>query len=371
MDNIIPLPDHELIEQEAADWLASLDSDLPLSEPERESLREWMARSPAHREELHNLNAFWGSEVLTELMVPLGRNDANPGWQKPARPAYWPSYQTSLAAMLSVVMALGVWLFWQPIDASNGFYMAAVGQQHKQTLADGSVIHLNTNSQVEVVYSKAYRNIRLLQGEVHFEVVKGPDHPFRVYTPAGRVQAVGTAFTLRAEGEAVDILVTEGTIALASFSPQLAPTATPEKTPATVNAARLDPFVGKSPKNLATMQAGQALILKLAEGPAQSSDTVQQSIKPLSPDELKRRQAWRNGLLDFSGEPLEEVVREISRYTTISIDIVDPSVKSLQIGGRFRVGNIESLFAVLESNFGVEVNRLSYNRVELSAAKQP
>ena len=58
------------------------------------------------------------------------------------------------------------------------------------------MITLNTNSQIQVDYSEKQRNIRLLQGEAHFEVAKDRDKPFHVYAGNGRAQAVGTAFAV-------------------------------------------------------------------------------------------------------------------------------------------------------------------------------
>ena len=42
--------------------------------------------------------------------------------------------------------------------------------------------------------------------------------PFRVYAGGGRIQAVGTAFTVRIKGEDVDVTVTEGKVELASVN---------------------------------------------------------------------------------------------------------------------------------------------------------
>ena len=84
---------------------------------------------------------------------------------------------------------------------------------------------------------------------------------------------------------------------------------------------------------------------------------------------MARRLSWRKGLLIFAGEPLEEVVAEISRYTTVSIEITDPTVRTIKIGGQFRVGEIDAMFDVLEENFGLRVTRLSYNHIQLSAAQ--
>jgi transmembrane sensor len=83
--------------------------------------------------------------------------------------------------------------------------------------------------------------------------------------------------------------------------------------------------------------------------------------------ELERRQAWRQGFLVFNGEPLSEVIAEVNRYTPMRIEIADPALNTLKVGGRFRVGEFESMFDVLEKSFGVEVAHLGDQRIQLRA----
>ena len=275
----------------------------------------------------------------------------------------------------------------QDITQSNGLYVTAVGQQKSIEMSDGSTLQLNTNSQVEVSYNNSYRNIRLIQGQVHFDVAKNPELPFRVYAGSGRVQAVGTAFTVYLKDKDVDVLVTEGRVALAALAPTQTPTLIPistsfEEAAADKNTAadknlysRVDPYVNSAAKNLGELDAGEAVTMTLSQSQLspqtnENTGSVLAPIKIISKEDLKRRQSWRNGLLVFSGEPLEYVVNEISRYTTVSIEITDPQVRLMEIGGRFRVGDVDGMFNALEANFGLHVNRLAYNRVQLSPAKE-
>ena len=72
--NIVEFPDRRDIEEEAAAWLIRLDAEQPPSNDELVSLREWLDRSPVHREELGGLATLWDKmNALTELAVPLGK----------------------------------------------------------------------------------------------------------------------------------------------------------------------------------------------------------------------------------------------------------------------------------------------------------
>ena len=118
------------------------------------------------------------------------------------------------------------------------------------------------------------------------------------------------------------------------------------------------------------MEAGQETTILVAHKSVVDAPNQLDSIKQVAEDELVRRGAWRSGLLVFSGASLEEVVKEISRYTTLSIDIVDPELKTVRIGGRFSLESTTALFDALEANFDLKVTRLGYERVEISSAKK-
>lgn len=368
MNNISDFPDTQIhdidrIKQQALDWLIRLDGDERPSAADLIELKEWMARSQVHQRELNSLNRFWSNNILTELVVPLGKTAS---WYSRYMQAVVSRYRewhwslqglAATAAISFLAVSIVVTLSLQSsYSTTNGLYVTAIGQQTTQTLADGSVIYLNTNSQLEVDYGEQYRNIRLLKGEVHFEVAKNPQRPFRVYAGGGRVQAVGTAFTVYLADTDLNVLVTEGSIALANL---VVPT--DNKSPA----AEIDSYVDSAPELLGILNSGQSLTVNSDK--LMDAKQVIQTAQAVPLAEMQRRQSWREGLLVFSGESLAEVVQEISRYTTVSIEIEDPALSSIQIGGRFRVGELDELFGALDTNFGIRITQLGYNRVLLSA----
>jgi transmembrane sensor len=363
MRNVHQFKNLRTLDQEAAVWLARLDADEQLDEKELAPLSEWIKRSPAHKNALNSLADFWSNNILTELMVPLGRQEINAGlWFGLKQKLLSPSGFTSLTATFLVVVALMFSLLSTTVPKTNGLYVTAVGQQKIITLDDGSTIQLNTNSQVAVEYENSYRNIRLLQGEAHFDVAKNPDRPFRVYAGSGRVQAIGTAFTVHLDDRDLQVLVTEGRVALASLGGPLA-----ENELKTASDA--DPYVFSQSKDIATLGAGEFLTLN-GEGQGILDEGEESpKIGVINDAELSRIESWRSGYLVFSGESLAHAVSEISRYTTVTITITDPNLKELQIGGRFKVGDVESMFAALEANFGIQVNQINYNQVELTTVQ--
>ena len=78
--------------------------------------------------------------------------------------------------------------------------------------------------------------------------------------------------------------------------------------------------------------------------------------------------AWREGFLAFSGEPLSQVVEQMNRYSPVRLEIADPALSTIQIGGRFRIRDLDGVLEALRANFGVESTRLDEHTIRLQRA---
>lgn len=361
MATVYDFPDRARIEEEAGEWLILLDSEESLAPEEAEALREWLERSPVHREELNSLIRFYGKmNVLTELAVPLG---AEPVSHSADRPLMRRAAAVAVFALVAFG-ALSVWRNHDPLQTTNGLYTTTIGGQETAPLADGSIVQLNTNTRIEVDYDGQYRNVHLLQGEAYFTVAKHTGRPFRVYAGTGRIEAVGTAFAVRLKNDDVNVTVAEGTVALAAMERAVSGTA---DNPQNIQRPN-DGFGERYIAALGLLNAGESTsIPETMEGNAAAS-LSRPAVRTIGAQELARRLSWRRGLLVFAGEPLELVVEEISRYTTTTIEITDPAIAAISIGGQFQAGDTEGLLAALESNFDLRVTRVDQHHVRLTSA---
>lgn len=362
---LLEFPDRRPVETRACAWLVRLDGDEPLSADEHEELKAWLALSPAHGKELKSLARFWGrANVLTELAVPLdkpGQEGRRARAQGIRAPRLGPVSMAAGVAAVALFAGIAVFVADTPftgasVDAANGVrgdghYTTAIGQQRTVTLADGSVARLNTNTRLKVDYGERYRDIRLQAGEVHFTVVPDGQRPFRVYAGNSRIQAVGTAFAVHIKDGDVDVLVTEGSVEIA---------ATGQPTDLLGGDFTVDalPVLG-------TLRVGQQTTIWRSGRRAGALD----EIRTVEPIDIEKKLGWREGLLTFAGDPLEQVVAEISRYTTVTVDIPDPEVRAIRIGGRIAVGETNGMIASLETNFGLRVTRIGQDRIEITADK--
>ncbi len=378
--NIHPFSSQEEIENEAADWLARLDSPVPPQGEELSTLKAWINRSPAHREALQTLTQFWHeANVLTELSFPLQRKVRESGGEtQDSAIGFWQSLRNAcqtlawqgvgtMAVTLAVMLGLSTWVtdLWDngyPTVAGNGIYETRIGEQNTITLVDGSSIQLNTGSRVEVDYTDARRSIALMQGEAHFDVSKDPSRPFEVAAGQGRVRAVGTAFTVRyaqpnsqTATTALAVTVTEGKVALEAV--------VPEAKSQDEEASDLNVEIAKLPKAIVvgTLGASQQVIYDPGQQQA-----LGDAIKSLSKQDLAKQLAWREGLLLFDGEPLRTVVQELNRYTAIRIEILDPVIADYAVGGQFQLGDPRAMLQAMALSFNLELLEVNPNHIQLS-----
>lgn len=73
------------------------------------------------------------------------------------------------------------------------------GGQYRLTLPDGSKVWLNAASSIRypAAFSNTQRSVEIT-GEAYFEIASNPNLPFKVKTPAGEINVLGTSFNVNA-----------------------------------------------------------------------------------------------------------------------------------------------------------------------------
>lgn len=361
-NNLSVFPDKAAIKEEAGLWVVRMDS-RQLDDNEIQELREWVQRSDFHREYLLKLAANWDAmSVLQELgkMFPLPEKEetqtTHSAWSG-LNKRIWEILRSPLgiaASGLASLLVVGSLLLLGPeqITGKSGEeYVTAVGERQSYTLEDGTVMSLNTNTRIQVTYSEARRSVSLIQGEATFDVAKSPERPFVVYAGTGLVWAVGTAFNVRHDAGLVDVIVTEGRVKVFSDT-STKDSITPSLKVAS-DAVEVPAADSPGSERLAQNDQREAL---LGAGGALRYREVIESFKTMEQEESQRILAWHEGSLVFKGETLEQAVAEISRYTDKKLIIADESLKSLRVGGHYKLDDIDALLASLGQGLGISVD---------------
>ncbi len=331
------------ISEEACGWIIKLGEG-PNSKEDIQALKAWMARSPKHRIELIEVSRLWDGiddMLREEILSPESVHDnGSTIWDSIKRNAV-------VAASVAVVFLFAQFVGKDTATPAPAFYTAALGEQKTVSLSDGSKVILNTDSQIEVLYSAKFRNIRLLRGEALFDVEKNKDRPFQVYAGTGVVQAVGTIFSVFLDKSNIEVTVSEGSVELSTFS------AAPQA---------LSPGISDNgqPLSLAKLEVGHSAIF----------NHVVEKLEFLDLDVIEDKLAWQTGTLVFKEQALEQVIKEISRYTKLEFVLSEQDVRDLKVTGYFYTADIDKLLSAIEFSLGIDVERSDRGIVYLSKAKQ-
>jgi transmembrane sensor len=389
MNNVKGFTNTQKIKEEAANWLLKIEETSPLSPQESNELKAWVATSDTHRSVIIRMSQTWNNmDVLAAMrMAPertsrfsLGKLKAllglkilttlfTPHERTTARGSSILIKLSSVTACLIVCLLMFDVMVNEDVNSQADFYVTEIGEYQKYTLEDGSTLWLNSNSKVKVDYSKKYRRIALLTGEAHFEVEKDASRPFEVYANNRLVRALGTAFSVQKLKDGIEVIVSEGTVELAVIDEVLV--LKPDEISTTKNiesskeeqAVAINKAPAKVTKHLGKLSAGQSMTITTV-----SSARIERENNHVvyhDKGEVGRKLSWLDGKLVFAGETLAEVVTEISRHTSIKIDIPEPGLRKLRIGGHFEAGETDKLFNILESGFGIKVKKIDDEHVEL------
>jgi len=384
-ENISAFDEPKSVQAQASAWLAKLDNDKPSSQ-DLQAFKRWVNEDEAHIAAFKKVAAAWDElNILTRLPSLLeqkalqrkeqshNENSAQPATPKFGIPTF--SFRhIAVAATIVMGLMLGLQQFFN--SPQQAMVWTAVGEQKTITLPDNSVVQLNTNSRIQFDYEGGVRAVYLHQGEAHFTVAKNPDRPFEVYAGIGLVRAIGTAFsvTLNDRSDEVNVLVTEGVVEIA---PEITPPIAREIVRGIAPEA-ITPAIGPQTAMVDAMPSGAQVLTdkpankyqRVSAGSAAVFDSAEvRTIEKIEKAEMLQLLAWQQGLLIFSGEPLEEVVAEISRYTDTKIIIKSEGARALRIGGQFKVADTRAIFSALEKGFGLKADYATNNLVYLSYDK--
>jgi transmembrane sensor len=309
----------DIIEQQASRWLAARDAG-PADAAENAEFEQWLQADIRHRVAYLRLEASWRRGDRLRDLRPLDRG-VNADLLRPPR-RYWTA---AIAASVLAIFVAGMLfatsqLGWQRFETRVGAFSRIV-------LEDGSVVDLNTDSDVRVRIGSAQREVRLVRGEGRFQVAHDTRRPFTVSAANADVRAVGTAFSVRLhDSRRVDVTVSEGIVAIETASLHAPP-----------------------------VHAGEAAVVL--------PDSV--SVRRLEQQQLDRQLSWISGRLQFRGDSLGEAVAEFNRYNRRQLRLANPSLARLRVGGTFNATDPESFAAALASAFNLRVDPVNPDTIVL------
>jgi transmembrane sensor len=342
-------------DEAASYWFVRLDAG-PLSPREQAEFDAWRAESAVNAAAFDRAAKVWDlfseadgdshSNALRESALEVGPE---------SRKGMWLGLAAGIAASLLAATAFNVEPFRsssrqatnvvaRPVPAaeiskpSYGEFATRKGERRTIDLADGTALTLNTDSAVRVAYAPGRRFVRLLRGQVLFEVAKDRRRPFVVEAADRQVTALGTVFEVMLDRDRMHVTLVEGKVVVDAVSDH------------PVNAAIITPMV---------LAPGQEFVATIGSAPQLVQVDVDQQLR------------WREGFVEFNDVPLTEAVQEMNRYSSRRLLIRDDATGHLRISGVFRTDNPERFGAIVGELLPIRSRLLPDRGIELSMAAEP
>ena len=331
----------EAIATAAARWVARRDAGLQPAEVA--DFEKWLAADPRNAAALEHYAQAWSvldcrsragveDDVLREVKRRIRRR----------RVRRIQGVSAGLAIVALVALFQPAKLREDPLTVAASAEVVVL-QPELEMLPDGSRVELKAGAKIVAAFTAKVRRVELQRGEAHFQVARNPERPFVVQAGGVEIHAIGTAFSVQLNRDVVEVLVTEGRVAV-------------EKSTGHRVATEL------APQPLAIFGAGHRLVVELAATPDIPLPLVQSV--PLA--ELAERLAWRSPRLEFSGTPLATAIALMNRAADerkselrvrLILDPGSPELATEPISGLFRADNTEAFAHMLELSLNVRAER--------------
>lgn len=316
-------PADDALLKQALRQLAQLEmADPAHTERLQTRLQNWRLRSDAHESAYQQASGQMQAmlalapSLQAEFDVPAGsgtNKDAANKYRvkKRAVPGYsllaWGVLLLGGAALLKA----GHWYWQQPLFEAD--YHTGIADVQQITLPDGSHLALNAQSALHVSLYRQHRSVDLLQGEVHFSISPDKQRPFLVNTSQGRIEVVGTIFTVSQREQRLALNVEQGHVRF-----QQGQTSTASQPYHDTKQMRYDLIA----RDQLLSKAG---VIQL--GKVDAADAS----------------AWRSGWLAFNNTPLADALPLINAFRQHPLTLADAATGELRLSGRFRAQDQQAL----------------------------
>lgn len=222
-------------------------------------------------------------------------------------------------------------IYWLNPTYQTLEFQTRKGEQKPIYLADGSSIHLNTDTKIQVLQRLRSREILLHQGEASFTVSHFTTNFLRPFERTFKVSAgqlemidIGTIFNVKKDNDTdVTVAVEQGEVAVKIRGAE-------------------NPFIH--------LRQGQRL--------SNDGDRLDEVRKA----DLYEVNAWQSGYIVFNQKPLILVIEDLQRYTNFEVDIKDTTLQKIQLTGKVNIHNYKKFMQTLPYTMDVKVYENSENK---------
>lgn len=200
----------------------------------------------------------------------------------------------------------------------------AKGRQSRIYLNDGSVVVLNSDSQLKfpLFYAEDQREVEL-QGEGFFDVETNKRKPFIVKTHDQRIKVYGTKFN-------VNNYENEQTTKTTLFHGKVS----------------VQNLIGSSPQKEYILKPGEQIVL----------DKKSKALKQDKTENEEQVLGWKNGVFVYDNATLKEIMKDFARWYNIDVDL--ETLPALTFSGTIpRNYELDKALNVIARTANIKINR--------------
>ncbi len=318
--------------REASEWVQQLNESNDQALADR--WMEWCRSDPQNLPAFEQMQTLWNGFSAAQ--------DARAQSDQAAPPRTHRNRLLLWAASILLLVAAAAW--FARISPQTEVFETAVGEQRRVALADGSHLDLAPDSRVSARFTLAKRDLKLERGQAFFVVAHELLRPFTVDVNGLTVTAVGTAFDVRMGPSNTIVTVSEGRVRVAQ---------------------------GANDPILSDQTAGAGGNPEFVRAAAGQQVTFSKRVQRLSVASIDPALAgsWRNGMMRFVGEPLEDVASAINRYRIRKI-VVAPAFQQTRFTGTVSSTNVVDWLKALEQLYSVEVVDQGVNGIQIQSRRE-
>jgi transmembrane sensor len=280
---------------EAVDWFVRLQ-DADGDPATGRAFRAWLDGDPRRAAAFEKVTEVWGAPEFLQATRNVAKAT---GFVAPGKKSRRHSLAKKAAAIITaVVVAFGLAKVPDLILRFRADYVTAAGEQRVIALPDGSRMTLNTESAVALDFATGHRDIKVLRGEVYFDVRSGLAIPFRVAGQFGDVKVKGTAFSVKLDDSEDNVVLSRGVVEV-------------------VNRMQPQEHAFLSPGEMVSVTAT--------------------SISPVRKIDTERPLAWLQGRIRFDDRPFGEILNDLRRYYPGRIFVANSAIEQVSVSGNYKL----------------------------------
>jgi transmembrane sensor len=228
-----------------------------------------------------------------------------------------------IAAAILVIIGLGTTaIYIGNTDILSKTVITSTGDDQKNqkiSLPDGSIITLNRNTLLSYKSNFGKRNrLVSLSGEAFFEISADASRPFTIDAGKASVEVVGTSFNVITDNtdSAVEVFVRSGKVLLSDNS------------------------------------GNRDLILEPGDIGTMDSDHAEKSLNK-NPNYM----SWNTGMLDYDGQSLDVVFKDLKRVYNMDIKTDDPSILSNRWTSPIDIQSRDTIIRLICTSFNLSYSK--------------